>query len=385
MKKIIDFIADEFLLCLFVILLVILSCFEPDKIRQYPFFVDWNTIAALTGLLIITTGFKQSGYFDLFAKRMLSRLKTERKIAFFLILFSAILSCFVTNDIALFIVVPLTLSLRKLTGNDVSKIVIFEAIAVNAGSALTPIGNPQNLYLWHRWNISFFSFIAFLFPAVICLLLILFFFVFVAFPNTKITNVFVNSSNKSKDDKKDIAKADDNINVRKTLFSVSFVALIVYVISLELDFANLLLPVICIFYLFFYRRILLNVDWLLLFMFIIMFIDFHLIANIPFVNMAIEQINMQSSRDVFLFSGAISQLISNVPASIFVSKFSDNWLAIAYGVNVGGNGIVIASLANVIALRMLKNKKAWLTFHKYSIPYFLITIILTYCIIRLFF
>jgi Na+/H+ antiporter NhaD/arsenite permease-like protein len=76
---------------------------------------------------------------------------------------------------------------------------------------------------------------------------------------------------------------------------------------------------------------------------------------------------------VFLFSGLISQFISNVPASVFVSKFSDNWFAITYGVNVGGNGLVFGSLANIIAMRLAKNKQIWLSYHKYSIPYFLIT------------
>ena len=62
-----------------------------------------------------------------------------------------------------------------------------------------------------------------------------------------------------------------------------------------------------------------------------------------------------------------------MPASVFVSKFTHNWFAITYGVNVGGNGLVIGSLANIIALRMVESKGIWLNFHKYSIPYFLIT------------
>jgi len=75
----------------------------------------------------------------------------------------------------------------------------------------------------------------------------------------------------------------------------------------------------------------------------------------------------------FFSSVLFSQVMSNVPASIFMSKFSSHWLAIAYGVNVGGNGLVLASLANIIALRFVTDKQIWLSFHKYSIPYLLIT------------
>ncbi len=370
MKKIIDFIAEEFLLCIFAVLLLILALFTNSQIRQYPSFVDWKTISVLAGLLIITTGLKQSGYFNVFAKQMLFKIKTERKIAIFLIFLSAGLSCFITNDIALFIVVPLTLSLRRLTGNDISKLVIFEAIAVNAGSALIPIGNPQNLFLWHHWNISFFYFIAFLMPLVLCFLLILFLFVFLAFPDKQVTN---NLSNNSR-----------NEEIDKSLLRCSLIALIVYIVSLEMDFANLLLPLIFAFYLIFYRKVIAKTDWLLLLIFIFIFIDFRLIATFDCINNGIKQIDIHSRNNIFFLSAGISQLISNVPASIFISKFSNDWLAITYGVNTGGNGIVIASLANIIALRILKDKKAWLKFHKYSIPYFLITALSGYIILLFF-
>ena len=72
---------------------------------------------------------------------------------FFLILFSVLLSTFLTNDVTLFIVIPLTVGIQNLVKNDISKLIVFEAISVNVGSALTPIGNPQNLFLWYKWNI----------------------------------------------------------------------------------------------------------------------------------------------------------------------------------------------------------------------------------------
>jgi len=358
MRIIIEFVRKEIVLFIFLFMLAIVALLYPHEIINCYSFVDWRTIIALTGLLIVTTGLKESGYFDIFSKKVLERLKSERSLSFFLILFSVLLSTFLTNDVTLFIVIPLTVSIQNLVKNDISKLIIFEAISVNVGSALTPIGNPQNLFLWNKWNISFITFIIEMLPLVILLLVILLIFIWIVFPNKEI-------------------KFSDEINddgmQKKALFILSVVMLIVYVISLEVNQTYFVLMFVFILYIIFYRKVLLKVDWLLLLLFIVIFIDFHVVSTIPIVSVAVNALNLNSTGNVFLFSLFTSQLVSNVPASVFVSKFSHNWLAITYGVNVGGNGLVIASLANIIALRMIKSKKIWLSFHRYSILYLLIT------------
>jgi len=358
MKIIIEFLKKEVILFIFLFLLAIVAILYPYEIVNYPSFVDWRTIIALTGLLIITTGLKESGYFNVFSRKVLRRLKSERSLSIFLILFSVLLSSFLTNDITLFIVIPLTVSIQNLIKNDISKLIIFEAISVNVGSALTPIGNPQNLFLWHKWNISFIIFIIKILPLVSLLLTILLIFVWIVFPNKKI-------------------KFSEGINndrtQKKALFTLSIIMLIVYMLSLEVKLAHLVLLLVFILYFIFYRKVLLKMDWLLLLLFIVIFIDFYVISTIPIISEGMNTLNLSSAGNVFLLSILTSQLVSNVPASVLVSKFSHNWLAITYGVNIAGNGLAIASLANVIALRMVKSKKIWLNFHKYSIPYFLIT------------
>ncbi|MCD6446337.1 DUF1646 family protein, partial [Candidatus Bathyarchaeota archaeon] len=167
MRMIIKFIRKENVLSIFLFLLAVLAILYPHEITKFPSFVAWKTIMALMGLLIITTGLKESKCFHVFSIKLLKRLNSERGLLIFLILFSASLSTFLTNDVTLFVVIPLTISLQNLVKNDLSKFVIFEAISVNIGSALTPIGNPQNLYLWHKWNISFISFITKMLPFVI--------------------------------------------------------------------------------------------------------------------------------------------------------------------------------------------------------------------------
>ncbi|MHA1721282.1 MAG: SLC13 family permease [Promethearchaeota archaeon] len=325
---------------------------------DYPSFVDWRTIIILTGLLIITSGLKESGYINVLAEETLKKIKNERTLSIFLILLSVLLSTFLTNDVTLFLVIPLTIGLQNKMQKDTSKLIIFEVISVNVGSTLTPIGNPQNLFLWNSWNISFTAFCVGMIPLVSILLVILLIFAFIVFPNKEITIHDGDNSEKKP---------------KKNLFIFSIIMLIIYVISIELNQEYFVVIVIFILYLVFHRTILLKVDWLLLLLFIIIFIDFHVISTLSSISEIINALNLQSSRIIFLISVIASQIISNVPASVLVSKFSNNWLAITYGVNIGGNGLIIGSLANIIALRMISSKKMLLDFHKYSIPYFLIT------------
>jgi len=359
-------IKKEPFLSLFLFLLVVLTILHPQEIRHYPDFVDWHTIIALTGLLIITTGVKESEYFYSFLKKILKKLENERKLAITLILFSALLSTVLTNDITLFIVVPLTISMQDLIKNDISKLVIFEAISVNVGSTLTPIGNPQNLFLWQQWGISFMEFIMKMLPLVVILTVVLLTFALLAFPNIEIK--FSEKSEKIQIDPES----------KTSLFYLSIFMLIIYSLSLAVKQNHLLLPVIFVIYFIFYRNVLIKTDWMLLLMFILMFIDFHLISTMPIIVNFVQTLNLNSPANLFLLSILSSQFMSNVPASIFLSKFSDNWYAITYGVNVGGNGFVLGSLANIIALRMAKRERIYVDFHKYSIPYLFITGGITY-------
>lgn len=145
----------------FHLLLIIgagLSLFVPFAPKAWPAAIDWRTIITLSGLMMLTKGVELSGYFDVLGRKMVRRFATERRLSLFMVFSAAVLSTFLTNDVALFIIVPLTLTLRKLCEIPVSRLIIFEALAVNAGSLLTPIGNPQNILLWGRSGLSFAAF-----------------------------------------------------------------------------------------------------------------------------------------------------------------------------------------------------------------------------------
>jgi len=348
----------------FLALLIILAVIYPSQIKDYPEFVDWNTIAVLIGLLITTTAIKESSFFIKIAERVIYKIDDERKLAITLITLSSFLSMLFTNDIALFIVVPLTLALQSYLKNNIQKLVIFEAISVNVGAALTPIGSPQNLYLWHQWDISFINFVINMFPLFIFLFAVLIIFGVAVFPSKKLS----------------IKELDRVTVLNKNLFYLSTFLLLLCIIAVEQNFTFLALAVIFLIYLFFFRNILSKVDWLLIVLFIIMFIDFHILSQIPFVSNFITRFDLNEPKSIFTLSFFSAQVFSNVPASIFISKFSNDWFAIAYGVNIGGNGFIKGSLANIIALRFINSKKIWIDFHKYSIPYFIVTAISSYFI-----
>lgn len=158
---------------LLIIVGMALSLFVPFAPRAWPGAIDWHTIITLSGLMLLTKGVELSGYFDVLGRKMTRRFHTERQLAMFLVLAAAALSTFLTNDVALFIVVPLTITLKKLCAIPVNRLIIFEALAVNAGSLLTPVGNPQNILLWGRSGLTFAEFSGQMAPLAVMMMLTL--------------------------------------------------------------------------------------------------------------------------------------------------------------------------------------------------------------------
>lgn len=364
LKRIKCRIEKEFVLFIFTVLLVILTVLMPYRVDDYYRLVDWHTIGILAGLLVITTGLRKSGYFDYIALKLIAKFRTERALALFLVMFSAFISAFLTNDITLFIVVPITLSIQNVLENDITRLVIFEAIAVNVGSALTPIGNPQNLYLWRAWGISFPIFVVRMFPLTLIQSALLVLFTIFSFTERELRK-FEGASWRSSYDLR--------------LLVLSVLTFIFYIVAIELGHETVMLLVIfAVYTLFFARKVILHVDWLLLLLFVVIFIDFGVLSTTPSIReTTMSLLKLNRPQNVFISSALLSQIISNVPASVFISKLNNDWLAITYGVNVGGNGLIIGSLANIIALRICEaDKKAWLIFHRYSIPFFALSMLL---------
>ncbi len=372
MKFVIEKVRDEFLLAAFSIVLVALMIYSPADVYKYPQFIDWHTIFMLIGLIIITTGIAQSNLLNRLSFRMILKTRSEMLLALKLITLTLVLSAFVTNDISLFIVIPITMSLQKFIKDDLGKLIIFEAIAANIGSALTPIGNPQNIYLFHLMHISFLKFIGIMLPMEVVLLSVLF--IFIPFIFTK-RIISLRGNN-----------GESMVNENKKLFYVSLSFLIVYILVLNVEKPIFIgsTAIIFVVYLLFFPDVIKKTDWWLIVLFCVMFIDFGMIVHVSFIQRFVAGLVLSNKGNLFLFSAGSSQIISNVPASIFVSHFSHNYKIIAYGVNIGGNGIIIGSLANIIAIRLSK-RNLIAEFHKYSIPFFLITTFTMFALLKFFF
>ncbi|WP_456479683.1 SLC13 family permease [Nautilia sp.] len=346
----------EWLFFIFLSLFFFLFFNIKPKFKEIYEFIDWGTIRALSALLLITTALKLSGFFDAFAVSSVKRFKTERALAFAFVTLSAFLSMFLTNDITLFVMVPLTLAFSSQIKNDLTKLVIFEAIAVNVGSELTPFGNPQNIFLFRQMDISVIDFIREMGIVTIPSLILLIIFIFIFFPKKNL-EIEINKTHKTD----------------KFLFISSIVLFVLFIVSLEYSLVRYALLIIVLYYLFTgYKNVFLKFDYFLIFTFIIMFIDFGMLSRMETIKSIMGSVEM-NFYNVFNISIILSQIISNVPAAIFISNFSNNYIAIAYGVDIAGNGLLTGSLANIIALRFLKNPKAYIDFHKYSIPYFIVS------------
>ncbi|WP_245527796.1 SLC13 family permease [Methanocaldococcus fervens] len=258
-------------------------------------------------------------------------LKYSKRTFITLIALTFILSMLITNDVALFVIVPLTLILFRYIGadkKDLEKLIIFEGISANIGSAMTPIGNPQNLFLFHFYDIGVVDFIINMIPFEILGILVIF--PFLEF-------------------KKYDAKINTNIEFKKEW--IFYILTFILVLLCIFGFLNFIWLFPLILAILIYRKV--KVDYLFLLTFVFLFIDIE-----GFKRIGIADIFLIKCDDIMLmiYSSLLSQIISNVPATILLSNLYENWLPIAYGVNAGGNGSLIASFANLITLRLSDKK-----------------------------
>lgn len=353
---------------LLIVLGIALTLFQPAKIFQFPQFVDWDTIVTLLGLLMLTKGVEVSGYFDFVGRKMINAIDNERRLALFLVMAAAVLSTFMTNDVALFIVIPLTITLKKMTSLPVTRLIIFEALAVNAGSLLTPIGNPQNILLWNKSGLSFLHFIGQMAPLALITLVALLAVTWFCFPSHSLKKL----------------ESNQGYPFQKRLLVCCVALYVVFIACVDLGLAlyGLLAVVVC--FLLLARGVLLRIDWPLILVFIVMFIDVRLIVGLPVLQPAFAQIHGLPDYAHYLLSIGLSQVISNVPATILMINYLPSGALLAYAVNAGGFGLAIGSLANLIALRMANDKKIWLRFHYYSFPFLLFSGVAGWFLLALF-
>ncbi|MDN7429725.1 citrate transporter [Burkholderia sp. AU16741] len=356
-RRWLGWLAQEPVLSVLALGLIVLQWVRPQPFSVLADRVDWQTVATLAGLLMLTKALELSGCLMWLAHRIVHHVHSERGLAMLLVGFAAVLSMWLTNDVALFVVVPLMVSLRALTPLPFRRLVIVVALAVNAGSVATPLGNPQNLFLWQLSGVSFGRFVVTLGPLAVALMALL----------LVLTAVMFRA--KPLDLSGDVAAVP--VQRMHALIAAGLFAAFVLLADAHHPLPGLVGVAIVL--LAVKRDAVLKIDWLLLLIFVLMFVVLRSAAALPVVHDAIAHAQLDSPLRVYAAGAVLSQVISNVPAAILLSEFTHDWRALAFGVSIGGFGFAIGSLANLIAVRLAKEPRMWLPFHLVSIPFALLS------------
>ncbi|HEX8779356.1 MAG TPA: SLC13 family permease [Rhodanobacter sp.] len=354
---------SEWLLLLFAALALALALLDPQPAASYRRWLQIPTLAGLLGLLVAIQGIRDSGLVQHAAGALVTRVHTLRGLGLLLAASTALLAMVLTNDVSLFLIVPLTLAIGAISNLPVARMVVLEALAVNAGSTLSPIGNPQNLLLWQHAQLPFLHFTLAMLPTAVVMFALVALLALVWLPGGRVTLQ---------------AAQVDGHAVAMPLATGSLAALAAMVLAMEYGHAVAGASLLVLAFALLARRSLAHIDWLLLATFAAIFIGLGHFAELPLVARGLDRLALD--RPLMLYASGIvaSQLISNVPATVLLLERSHDAIALAVAVNVGGFGLAIGSLANLIALRLAKQPHGLRLFHRVSVPFLLVCAPLVY-------
>lgn len=341
MSKIVSFVKKESVLCI-SILAAVISMFIVRPDSEYAGYIDFRTLAILFCLMAVVSGFRSMGIFDRVARTLLSKVRGIGGIAAVLVGICFISSMFITNDVALITFVPFTLiiadSLKdRIKESVILTIVVMQTIAANLGSMLTPIGNPQNLYLSGISGMGTWDIVKLMFPySAAAFIMLAIWIAIIALRNRRCKA----SSDTMPGDSPQVKPRA--VIMYAALFIVSLLA-VVRVVHYALPFAFV---IICM--AIFDRKNFAGIDYSLLGTFAALFIFIGNIGRIGAFNEWMQ--NIVTGREIMV-SAAASQIMSNVPAAILLSGFTDNIQGLIVGTNIGGLGTLIASMASLISFR----------------------------------
>ena len=345
-EKIIAFAQKEVVLVVATILAIV-SAFVVPPSMAYMEYIDWHVLELLLCLMTVMAGLQRCGLFDWLGEALLKRTHRVWQLCMVLVMLCFFLSMVITNDVALITFVPFALvTLEKCKQERLLiPVVVLQTVAANLGSMLTPIGNPQNLYLYNLSEMGLAEFILCMLPnTVVSFLLILFSLLFIKGKQEEIAlHAMINEKT---------PRERGLVDKRQTLVYLILFALSLMVvakmISVEIVLGIVLIVVFCM-----DKSVLKKVDYCLLLTFISFFIFTGNLGNISAIRATLQA--LVEGRELLV--GVIaSQGISNVPAALLLSGFTTNYKELLAGVNVGGLGTLIASMASLISYKILANK-----------------------------
>lgn len=333
MKAIYAFFMREKVLAI-ALALALLSMFLIPPDAAYAGYVDWNVLMLLFCLMGIVAGFQRLGLFDAVSRALLNAIHTLRALVFVLTLCCFFFSMLVTNDVALIAFVPLTAALfASVAPESMIYAISLETVAANLGSMVTPIGNPQNLFLYSYYGMSlgaFFS--AMLLPSLVSLALIC------------LACLPVSRRPVSMQWTAPAVRLDaPRFGLCVALFLVCLLCVFKLVSHIWC------LAIVTVGLLIFDRRVFARIDYALLATFVCFFV---FVGNLSRLDTVREMLTQYLRGRELEWGILLSQIISNVPAALVLSPFTDGATALMRGVNLGGLGTLVASLASLISFKL---------------------------------
>jgi len=327
------FVEKETVLCI-AALCAVATMFMIPPSAEYLHYIDFRVLCLLLCLMGVVAGFKDVGAFRWLTYLMLRRIKSGRVLGVALVLLPFFSSMLVTNDVALITFVPFAiLVLDAINCRDhIIWVVVLQTVAANLGSMATPVGNPQNLFIYAFYQLLPSQFFALMVPLTLISLLLLVLLT-LRVPARPIQMTFT---------EKTALKRPKLLPVYGLLFLLCLLSVF------RVLHYGALTAIVAIAFLVLDRDVLRRVDYGLLATFVCFFI---FAGNIGCVEQVRDLLTTLLNKSTLLSSALASQVISNVPAAVLLAGFTDHWQGLLTGVNIGGLGTLIASLASLISFK----------------------------------
>ena len=339
-RKIVNFAKKETVLFAAVLLAFgSMVCVPPDM--QYLSYIDYRVLALLFCLMTVMEGFKSTGFFAAVAGKLLEKVKTFRQLYLVLVFLCFFTSMWITNDVALLTFVPFTVLVLRMTGleQEMIPVIVLQTIAANLGSMTTPVGNPQNLYLYSISGMGIGAFLQIMGPLTL-ISAGLIFLICLIHKDFPIRQGMLGKEIVG------VRKAGEN-QVLAVLFFISLLS-VFRILSWQLLLLIVLVSCMGIKAFCKEKYLPLEADFGLLLTFVAFFI---FIGNMGRICVVREVLSKDLNGRELLISFLCSQMISNVPAAILLSGFTQEYRGLLQGVNIGGLGTLIASLASLISYK----------------------------------
>lgn len=338
-SRFLSFLKKETVLCIAAFLALFSMFFVPPS-AAYLSYLDFRVLALLFCLMLVVAGLQKIGLFHYLGFSLLKKAKHTRGLASLLILLCFFSSMLITNDVALITFVPFAIMLLTMAGQEdlLIPVIVLQTIAANLGSMLTPIGNPQNLYLYSKFQLSMLQFISFMLPLTLVSFVLLLLF---------IRTIPENSFTLTLTDEAAPAEPKNSLLGFYLMLFLVCLGCVLHFLSWQIMLVILIAAVA-----FVDRTLFRSVDYFLLLTFVCFFVFIGNMQRIPEICDLLHR--LIQGREMTLGT-LLSQCISNVPAAILLSGFTDTVRPLLYGVNIGGLGTLIASLASVISFRCYGN------------------------------